>query len=257
MSISSLLNTFMADYIPCKKPFTSLNDISKIIAVLDFTLLDTEADKKQLQDFLQKALHHNVAAVCVYPFHLPVDWSDKSIKKATVINFPLGNELLEANLNAIEFALEKQVDEIDYVFDYQSYQNGNSFTPLENCKKIIQFCRKHQLTSKIILETSTFPSLDMIYKLSKKICELGCDYIKTSTGTLSHGADLSSAFAILAAIRDSNRLCGIKISGGIKNTDQALNYISLAEYVFNKEIDASWFRIGASRLLDELSKYQS
>ena len=61
---------------------------------------------------------------------------------------------------------------------------------------------------------------------------------------------------MLSALVDSNASCGIKVSGGVKTTEQALTYMHLARYMLNRELDSTCFRLGASGLLDELIKQQ-
>ena len=91
-----------------------------------------------------------------------------------------------------------------------------------------------------------------IYQLCIELLTSQCDFLKTSTGKIPQGASLPAVFAILSAIKDSGKTCGIKISGGIKNPQQARNFAYLAELIMQKKISKDWFRIGASNLLGEL-----
>jgi deoxyribose-phosphate aldolase len=85
----------------------------------------------------------------------------------------------------------------------------------------------------------------------------GADFIKTSTGKISGGASLPAARAMMQAVKayeqESGKRVGIKVSGGIRKADQALEYLALLD----KELGEAWatpehFRIGASVLLDDL-----
>lgn len=230
-------------------------DIKKeqIISVIDLTLLDKKAASEDLETLQNKALQHGVAAICVYPEQLPQNWPKTAKpKRATVVNFPSGKEPIEQCLSEIDQAIEQGADEIDYVFAYTLYQNNQENEALSRCKAVIDYCKSHQLQTKIILESGAFTHLETLYQLSLDIIRLGCDFLKTSTGKIDKGASLSAAFAMMAAIRDSNKPCGIKLSGGIKTPEQASQYIHLAESMLHQTIDPSWFRIGASSLLDQL-----
>ena len=88
--------------------------------------------------------------------------------------------------------------------------------------------------------------------MSSKIISVGCDFLKTSTGKIKQGATPGAAFGMLSAIKTSNQRIGLKVSGGIRTTDDARQYISLAEQVMKRPVDKSWFRIGASSLANEL-----
>ncbi|MFT4058611.1 MAG: deoxyribose-phosphate aldolase [Legionella sp.] len=224
----------------------------QLIQCIDLTLLDEQATEKELKQLKQDANHNQVAAICVYTQQL-VEFHDlKDIQLATVINFPHGNEDLTASLTAIEQALLLKATELDYVLPYSLYLAGNQQKALNHCQMISELCKQHHVTLKIILETGVFTQIETIYEVSTQLIELGCDFLKTSTGKIPQGASLNAAFAILSAINDTQNICGLKVSGGIRTPKQALQYARLAELITQKTIDKHWFRIGASSLLQGL-----
>ncbi|HHT0591667.1 TPA: deoxyribose-phosphate aldolase [Legionella anisa] len=228
--------------------------VTQLIHSIDLTLLDEYATVESLGQLKYSANQNQVAALCVYIQHLGQLSSHNSINLATVINFPQGVELLADSIASIEKAIQLGAAEIDYVFPYRTYLQGQKQKALNQCQAIAQLCKEQKLILKIILETGFFPETEAIYNASKELIELGCDFIKTSTGKIQEGASLSAVFAILSAIRDTNTCCGIKISGGIRKPQHAYNYAKLAELMLDKQINKSWFRIGASSLLEELLK---
>ncbi|KTD41183.1 deoxyribose-phosphate aldolase [Legionella parisiensis] len=226
----------------------------QLIHTIDLTLLDEYATVELLNQLKYSANQNQVAALCVYLQHLSQFSSQNSIDLATVINFPQGIEELADSIASIEKAIQLGAAEIDYVFPYVLYLQGQKEKALNQCQVITQLCKQQKLVLKIILETGSFPDMETIYNTSKQLIELGCDFIKTSTGKTQSGASLSAVFAILCAIREMNTYCGIKISGGIRKPQYAYNYARLAELMLDKQINKSWFRIGASSLLEELLK---
>lgn len=229
----------------------SLITAQEMIHCLDLTLLDEQASDRSLTQLKLDAEENHVAAVCVYPQHLS-HFQSHGIELANVINFPEGTEELSASLKMIEQAFKLGATEIDYVLPYRLYLSGEKQKALDHCKAVIDLCKKFKLSSKIILESGIFPEMQEIYEVSKSLINLGCDFLKTSTGKVTQGASLPAVFTMLSAIKDSNKICGIKISGGVKTEKQALNYAKLAELMMNAKIDKSWFRLGASSLLAEL-----
>ena len=218
-----------------------------ILPLIDLTTLDSQATPNDIEALALNAAQNHMAAICVLPEHLTYVPSDLGIKRATVINFPTGNQPHHQALEAIDQTVQTQkVDEIDYVFSYQAYLSGDTNTALNKYRDIYERCKLHKLTFKVILETGALPSHDFIYNLSKELITIGCDFLKTSTGKIAQGASLPAAFAILSAIVDSQSSCGIKISGGIKTEDQALSYMKLAAIMLQRKLDSAWFRIGAS-----------
>ncbi len=226
---------------------------TEIISFLDLTLLKENATQENLRQLASQAQRYQVAAICVLPQHLSAFANLEAIKRATVVNFPEGKQSTEEILYALKQIVEdKLAEEIDYVFPYGSYLAENRQAALAQSQIIYEYCKQNNLSLKVILETGALPSLEYIYQLSTEIINSGCDFLKTSTGTITPGATPAAAFAMLNAIEDSKKVCGLKIAGGIKTFEQALVYAGLAEQVLHIAIDKSWFRIGASTLLDEL-----
>lgn len=224
-----------------------------ILSLIDLTLLDTNASADDINALQQKGCQHNVAALCILPEHLAYLPAKLSIQVATVANFPTGNANHTDVLSLVEDTITRfSVDEVDYVFPYQRYLEGEVQEALSECKANYQLCREHNVRFKVILETGALPSIEDIYQLSLDVIASGCDFIKTSTGKIATGATLDAAFAMLTAIKESKASCGFKVSGGIKTKAQALAYIHLAEYVLNRPANKHWFRIGASSLVNDL-----
>lgn len=226
---------------------------SDIIPLIDLTLLDEQASSQDIEALAVKAELHQVAAVCLLPQHLGDISSALSVKRATVVNFPGGDQPQEQMLDSLEQLLNmQQVDEIDYVFSYQAYLAGQQSLALAWCKQAYQRCKQHKILFKVIVEVGAFPSLALIYQASIDIINNGCDFLKTSTGKITTGASIPAAFALLSAIKNTDTPCGIKLSGGIRTTHQAISYLQLAQYMLNRKAENNWIRFGASGLLDDL-----
>lgn len=220
-----------------------------IRSLVDLTHLQENATPETIQELALKAMEYGMAAVCVFPKNLDDIPTHFSLKRATVVNFPTGNEHLTSILNTIDrIQLNQSADEIDYVFPYQAYLNGHHDMALSHCEAVYQHCRQHQLLFKVILEVGAFPSIESIYQLSQQVIGNGCDFLKTSTGKIEKGATLEAVYAMLLAIKNSQTPCGIKCSGGIKTMDQAFNYVQLAQFMLNQTPHPSWIRIGTSAL---------
>lgn len=256
--LDSLLTILLAYYSKNKTQEDvcfSVSPASKkqLIQVIDLTLLDEEAPAARLAQQYQAAKRNAVAAFCIHSIHLKQVYEPNGVSLATVVNFPSGTHPLATVLTQITQAQQLNAKEIDYVFPYQDYLNGNKQEALTHCKKVAQLCMDNELVLKVILETGAFQEMENIYQLSRELIDLGCTFLKTSTGKISKGASFSAVLAMLSAIKDSNSHCGIKISGGVKTPEQAYHYACLAQLITGKTIDKTWFRIGASSLLDSLT----
>ncbi|RUR19681.1 deoxyribose-phosphate aldolase [Legionella sp. km535] len=251
MSLEFQLNQLLEQLLTSQSAGTVSKE--QLIHSIDLTLLEPNATTESLALLGDRANTHHVAAICVLPEHLPHFHLPTPVKLATVINFPHGNDELLHTLASMDHAIQLGANEVDFVLPYQDYLSGSSQKALNHCDVIIKACKKQEVTIKIILETGAFPDMEHIYNVSRELIAMGTDFIKTSTGKIAQGASLPAAFAILSALKEAgDTQCGIKISGGIKTSQQALNYACLSELMLGKTISKDWFRIGASSLLNDL-----
>lgn len=223
-----------------------------LLSLIDLTLLDSSASQEMIQNLQKEGEALRVAALCILPQHLSALKFPATTQIATVVNFPHGKERVEQVLAELERICTYPITEIDYVFPYALYLEDKKQDALSHCREIYEFCLHNNKVLKVILETGMLPP-SLIRALSQDIINIGCHFLKTSTGKVPIGATPLAAQTILKAIHDSGAPCGIKVSGGIKTKAQAEAYITLAENIMNKKVDASWFRIGASQLIRELN----
>ncbi len=93
----------------------------------------------------------------------------------------------------------------------------------------------------------------LIRQASEISIDAGADFIKTSTGKVTVNATLEAAKIMLTVIREKNPAVGFKPAGGVKNAEQAGEYLALAESILGKEwVTPVKFRFGASSLLANL-----
>jgi deoxyribose-phosphate aldolase len=234
--------------------------LQQLFECLDLTSLNAEDTEDRIRLFAKKAKTSwgEVAAVCVYPSFvrlLATELAPTSIHIATVVNFPQGTDSLASVLTEIQTALKEGAQEIDVVMPYERYLAGDhryAYSFVEACKAA---CGK--ATLKVILETGALKHLDHIAKASECAILAGADFIKTSTGKIAEGASLEAAAVMLLMIQrltsSLHRRVGIKISGGVKDVQQAAQYRALAQHIMGAEwVNAETFRIGASKLADEI-----
>ncbi len=246
-----------------------------IHSLIDLTLLNSQATASDIKALTKQGLQYQVAALCVFPQHLEFIPTKAHIARATVANFPSGNEPHADVLDSIKKAItHHQADEIDYVFPYQTYLAGNKEQALSYCHQAYQQTKQYGKLFKVILETGALPSEDVIYQLSLDVLHSGCDFLKTSTGKIAIGATIPAATAMLHAIKDAKMASvnvpsdsteprplgsgaplanakvtwGIKLSGGIRTSEQAEQYMKLAEQIIGASVNKHWFRLGVSRL---------
>jgi deoxyribose-phosphate aldolase len=85
----------------------------------------------------------------------------------------------------------------------------------------------------------------------------GADFIKTSTGKIAVNATLPVALCMMEAARDfhrdTGRMVGIKVAGGVRTAKQAIqNLVLVHETLGPGWMTPDLFRIGASSLLNDV-----
>lgn len=232
-------------------------NILRILELIDLTSLNDTHNAETISALCEKAIFNkiNVAAVCVYPQFVAQAkklLSEHSVRIATVANFPEGVETLENVLVVIRQAISQGADEIDVVFPYRDYLQGEK----EKAYDFIRTCKKacgESVLLKVILETGALLDPVSIAEVSYNVCYAGADFLKTSTGKISVGASLDAAQVMLEIIKKIPRSIGFKVSGGVRSIEQAQQYINLAETMMGPSwITPAHFRIGASQLVDAL-----
>lgn len=255
-----------------KKIIRNKENICKLISFLDLTTLegnDTFERVKTLCDTAKnpsaiKGVPH-AAAVCVYPRF--VNWTNVQLKgsgvnTATVSSyFPSGQVPLELKLAEVQYCIDHDADEIDIVISRGEFLSGNYSFVFDEIFEISKLCKdnsnRKKVHLKVILETGELKTPGNIYAASLLAIEGGADFIKTSTGKMSPAATLDASYVMLSAVKEhfdkTGKKIGFKAAGGIRKTDEALEYASLVNAVCGNDwLNPELFRIGASSLLNDL-----
>ncbi|MBE6444819.1 MAG: deoxyribose-phosphate aldolase [Alphaproteobacteria bacterium] len=235
----------------------NVNAAKIIIRSLDLTSLNHNDTTETIIDLCKKAETNvgNTAAVCVYPEFIStaIKHAPQGTKIATVVNFPEGGTDLKSIEKEIKKAIKLGADEIDAVLPYRSLISGNE----KICNEFLQMCRTacENKTLKIIIESGELKSTSLIKRATQMCINAKVDFVKTSTGKTQTSATPEAANAILETIKASGEKVGFKASGGIKTTEDAKKYLTLANTILGPTYATpSLFRIGASSVLSDLLK---
>lgn len=240
-----------------------------LIAFLDLTsLTDTENDVsiKRMSDasvFDYKGKSYAVAGICSYSNligSINKYKKNKNIRSVVVsAGFPHSQLSLDAKLEDIVYSVENGADEVDICLNRGAFlegsynEVGNEISRIRDLIKTLNA----ETVLKVILETGELDSLSKIMKASLLALESGADFIKTSTGKISKGADIYSVCVMLLAIRKyffkHGVMKGLKVSGGVNTSLQALEYRQMHGFFTSVAYDSpNYFRIGCSRLLENI-----
>ena len=229
---------------------------ARALALLDLTSLndtDTEETVKTLCAKAHGEFGHT-AAICIWPRFVKLakeELKGTPVRVATVVNFPHGGTDIEATVAETKQAIADGADEIDVVLPYKAFMDGDT----ASAKALLDATRKACAgkTMKVIIESGVLAHANTIAEASRLSIACGADFIKTSTGKTPVSATLEAANVMLEVIRESGKPVGFKASGGVRSTEQAADYMTLADKIMGpKWISLMTFRFGASGLRDSL-----
>ncbi len=201
----------------------------------------------------------NVAAVCIYPALVPVT---KATLEAEGVNiaavsacFPSSQTFIEAKVAEVALTAMAGANEIDVVQSVGKFFSGLHTEVMDELHELKDAC--HGAHLKVILETGELHNAVEVKQASLIAIAAGADFIKTSTGKTSNSATHEAVYVMCTAIKEYYEKTGIKIgikpSGGIATTKEAVEYYTIVRTVLGEEwITNKLFRFGASRLANNL-----
>lgn len=205
----------------------------KIQKYIDHTLLKPDAVKGEIIKICKEAKEYGFASVCVNPYYAALvakELKGSDVKTCVVIGFPLGANKKEIKALEAAKAVEDGAEEVDMVINIGALKDKDYDYVEEDIKAVAQTVKGKALL-KVIIECCLLTDDEKI-----KACELskkaGADYVKTSTGFSTGGADEKDVALMRKTVGND---MGVKASGGIRDFKTA-----------KRMIDAGASRIGAS-----------
>ena len=194
----------------------------EIASAIDHTCLKPDAVEADIKKLCREAKKFRFASVCVNPCY--IDLAKKSLKGSgvnvcTVIDFPLGQSLVEARCAEAKYAVDHGADELDFVMNVSLLKN-DPVAAHEELGIVAAYCRQCTpgVVTKLIIECCNLTDDEKL--LACKIAkDVGFDFVKTSTGFGKGGATVADVRLMRKAI---GRKMGLKAAGGIRTRDDAV-----------------------------------
>jgi deoxyribose-phosphate aldolase len=193
---------------------------ARLASYLDSTNLRLDASEADIEQLAREAAQHRFACVMIYPASVPLaarTLAGTGTRIGTVIGFPSGRFATEAKAAEITAAHRAGAHEVDIVMNYPALRAGHLTEVAAELTRLTQLAHDQGQLIKVIVETCF---LDAAQKLrALEICEVaGADFIKTSTGFGTVGAQVADIAAWAAARKTK---IALKASGGIKTLADA------------------------------------
>ena len=258
----------LLDSVKLKVAETKTDEVLKqILNFIDLTSLNGKDTENEIIEMTEKVnnfktkfpKYNNVAAICVYPALVETvkqTLTDKDVSIAAVgAGFPASQTFLSVKLTECEICVAKGADEVDVVIPIGKFLSENYFEIVKESILIKQVIGEKHL--KVILETGDLKSIKNIGIASYFAIQGGADFIKTSTGKSEISATPEAVATMCYAIKEefnkSGKKIGIKPSGGIRTSDEAVLYYLIVKEILGEEwLNNKLFRFGASSLANNI-----
>lgn len=196
----------------------------KINNYIDHTILKRDAVSEEIMKVVDEAIKYEFKSVCVMPTWITLikeKLHENNILVCAVFGFPFGQTTTETKVFEAKDAIEKGVDELDFVANISKiHERDTKYLVTE--LNMIRSATKGK-TIKLIIETGLLNDDEKRY-ITELGATAGWDFIKTSTGIGTTGATVEDVLLMKEVI---NGRAKIKASGGIKTREQAEKYISI------------------------------
>jgi len=198
-------------------PYTYL-EIAKMI---DHSLLNPVLTDAELEAGCRLAREYDVASACVKPYYARrcVELlAGSAVAASTVIGFPHGGNLTAVKLAEARQALADGATELDMVVNIGKVLSEDWDFVRQDIQAVTEAAHEGGAIVKVIFENCYLQDAHKI-RLCEMCAELGCDFVKTSTGYGSGGATLDD---LKLMRKHSPQHVRIKAAGGIRTLDALL-----------------------------------
>lgn len=189
---------------------------------IDHTLLKPESTQTQIDKLIAEAVEYQFASVCVNPTW--VSYAAKALKGTevnvcTVIGFPLGANTSSVKAFETKDAVANGADEIDMVINIGQLKSGQYDAVEADIRAVVEASGDKLV--KVIIETCLLTDGEKV-----KACQLavaaGADYVKTSTGFSTAGANIADVTLMRKTVEPN---IGVKAAGGTRSYADAEAFI--------------------------------
>lgn len=196
----------------------------QIARTIDHAVLKPFMTDKDIIEACELGKRYGVASVCVRPTDVPLAQSmlkGSEVKVSAVIGFPHGSNKSEVKALEAELAIKDGAEELDMVMNIGKFLSGDYEFVRKDIAAVAAEAKGHHAIVKVILETC-YLSLDQVAKACEIARRAGADYVKTSTGFGTAGANPQ---VIDVMLRTAGNSMGVKASGGIRSYETAVGYL--------------------------------
>lgn len=196
----------------------------QLLDVVDHTLLQPETTAAQCREFIRNARELGLRRACISPTLLTavreLAAEHPALELVTVVGFPSGAHAAHVKALEAQLAINDGAAEVDVVAN-RAFIKAADYQGLAAELTAVREVTQGRIL-KVILETACLTD-DEIRSACIVARDVGCDFVKTSTGF--HPAGGASVRAVEIMSETVGSQLGIKASGGIRTADAASSMI--------------------------------
>lgn len=263
--VQSEVKTLLSNHISENKTNDVLRYLFGRIEVTSLRVTDNEDSILRMVENINTFCNDNPAfphpaGICVYPRFVEVASQSLEVEGMEITTvcggFPSSQTFPEIKTVETALALKDGATEIDTVMPVGYFLVGDYDTVFNDIDEIRLACGQDTVL-KVILETGALQTAVNIKKAAILAMYSGADFIKTSTGKIEPGATPMAVYTMCQAIKEyfdqTGIRIGIKVAGGVRTVDDAVNYYTIVKEVLGQEwLEGDLFRIGASGLANNI-----
>jgi deoxyribose-phosphate aldolase len=193
----------------------------EIAGMIDHSLLKPTLTDREIKDGCELAAKYRVASVCVRPSDVILAseiLKDTAVLVTTVIGFPHGTTTTAAKVAEANEAIGNGAIELDMVLNIGKLRSKNYEYVKQDIRAVTDAAHARKALVKVIFENCYLSEEEIIEAC--KICnEVGVDFVKTSTGYGTGGAEDKD---IKLMRKYADRGIQIKAAGGVRTLERAI-----------------------------------
>ncbi|MGA8159915.1 MAG: deoxyribose-phosphate aldolase [Acidobacteriaceae bacterium] len=215
-----------------------------LAAVIDHTLLKSDATEDQVVRLCQEAAQHGFACAMVNPTWTALAYAElagTNIPVGAVVGFPMGASLGSIKREEAAALVKLGAHDIEMVMNIGLLKSGENHAVQQEMRGVVEVAHEAGAIVKVILETCLL-TVEEKLRATELAIAAGADFLRTSTGFSTAGATAEDV-AMLRGVAGGR--CGVKASGSIRTLADA-----------RRMLEAGANRLGASAsvaVLRELS----
>lgn len=205
--------------------------------------ISEEETKQEVVNLINECIEHNFKLAMIRPIYVAM--AREMVKSAnsktvigTVIGFHEGIYATEDKLKEAHRAIEDDVDELDYVVNYEAFKEGKINLVKSEVFKGTKLALENNKVAKWIIEIAALTNTEIV-ALTQLIRDVVLDnfgeekaefvFVKSSTGfyKTAEGKPNGATFEAMELIVENAKPLPAKAAGGVRNFEDAVKMVEL------------------------------